>query len=368
MARNSRKHRAFHPNLSDELETRVVPSTLSAAEVRQEAISAFQARRQAILQHRQEVIQQREAHLMAHREAILAVRTGGSTASNTDQAGLTTMVHTAGGLSSYGYGYASNLARAQAGSANPGTSSNLATATGGTGTTSVSPGTSAGPGSSLAPYVAPYGYGASSRFIGTAGLTTAHGPLTSTTGLAGSNGVAPLTQSLGTTSQRGEPFSNSTTAVLGSTSDTGTASPSTSNDLSANPNGGQGLVSGSLGLASSNSALRGSGLPNSNVYGVSGLAGSPYLSNLSQGYASLLGSGVGFAMGHAGAGSSTAMTTGLAGSTSATLTPGLGGTTAVGTAGLGGTSSTNSSTEFGTTTGTGSPAGPFLTSSGALAY
>ncbi|HEU5115476.1 MAG TPA: hypothetical protein VFT74_02255 [Isosphaeraceae bacterium] len=365
----------FRPNLSDELEIRVVPSSVSAAEVRQEALSAFQARHQAILQHRQEiiqhrqeVIQQREAHLMARREAILEARTGVSPASNANRAGLSTMVHTAGGLNSYGYGYASNLARAQAGSANPGSSRNPGTATGGTGTTSVSPGTSAGPGSSLAPYVAPYGYGTSSRFIGTAGLTTVHGPLTSTTGLAGSNGVAPLAQSLGTSSQRGEPFPNSTTAVLGSTSETGTASPSTSNDLSANPNGGQGLVSGSTGLASSNSALGGFGLPNSNVYGVSGLAGSPYQSNLNQGYASLLGAGVGFAMGHAGAGSSTAMATGLTGSTGATLTPGLGGTTGVGTVGLGGTTSTNSSTEFGTTTGTGSPEGPFLTSSGALVY
>lgn len=61
MSRTPRKARAFRPSLSDSLETRVVPSAVTAFQARQAAIDNLVAHHQTVLQQRQAVLQQRQA-------------------------------------------------------------------------------------------------------------------------------------------------------------------------------------------------------------------------------------------------------------------------------------------------------------------
>ncbi len=69
MSRTSRKARAFRPSLSDNLESRVVLSTFSAFQARQAALNNLIAHRQTMMSQRQGVLGQRQANLLASRQA-----------------------------------------------------------------------------------------------------------------------------------------------------------------------------------------------------------------------------------------------------------------------------------------------------------
>jgi hypothetical protein len=96
MSRTSRKARAFRPCLSDDLETRVVPSTVTAFQARQAALNTLHAERQAAIQQRNALVQQRQTALAQRRTDLFAQRQARLTSLNTPSAGVSLVQRQAG--------------------------------------------------------------------------------------------------------------------------------------------------------------------------------------------------------------------------------------------------------------------------------
>lgn len=388
MTRTSRKKRAFRPSLSDTLENRVVPSTIGLIRNRQAVVSRLQAEHQALIRHRQALHQQRQALFAARTNTNRAAL--GNLVSSTAAVRPSALGSNPQGLTSYGYGYAARLRRAYAGSTS--TTTSTAAANNSRGIPPTSP---------LARVIhnglPSYGYGYAAHLAyayagyptstGVAGASSSNGPpYIGTTGGAGTPSTAiasanSTSNQAGTVSLSGRSDLAASTGLfglsnlVGSAGQGGPASPSVL--LSPNNSRGQGTglnnnrssasakishVTGQVMAAEPSTAV--SSVSNG-IYGTSGLGTmtppSAFVSNMGGGVGYAMGTGSSLGAGGAGV---AGISTPLLGASSAPVS-----SVVAGTAGLGNLPTSNgSSAEFGTMTGTGSPTGPFQSSSGALSY